>query len=242
MQSLEREPGLRVRLQADLARQTQPTNAGMAVFATVTKGSVVHLGVTGDARRSHAWGLNVALVVAVFALRLRVSGRETQARMVGSDVVDLSPIGFVVTRRALCAGKRALMGIFVTGNAIAAKPQVRGVSSSIGNVVTLRTANCAVRAPERPTGHSMIEARFAPLRPANELRVPSEMLDVTAAAVLLLILRAAMKTLACSDAGAQIVVASETGIRVDSSPGRVALAAIGIAIDLCVRAGQFSGR
>jgi len=242
MQPLEREPCFRVRLQPDLARETQPTNAGVAVFAAIAKRSIMHLRVTGDTGRSHARGRDVALVVAVLALGFRMPGREAQTGMVGSDVVDLSPVGFVVTRCALCAGKRALVRIFMTGDAIATQPQICRVASTIGHVVTLRAANRCVRASERPAGHSVVEPRFAPPRPPNELGVSPEVLDVTTATVLLLIVWAAMEPLSLPDASTKIVVTSETGVGIESSPGRVALATVGVAIDLRMRAAELPWR
>jgi hypothetical protein len=46
----------------------------------------------------------------------------------------------------------------------------------------------------------MVESALSTAWPSNELRVPSEMLDVAAAAVLLLILRAAVQPLSLPDA------------------------------------------
>lgn len=84
----------------------------------------------------------------------------------------------------------------------------------------------------------MVESGCSTAWPSNELRTPSEMLDVAAAAVLLLILRAAVQPLSYPDAITQVVVASETGVGIESSPGRVALATIGVPIDLRVRAAE----
>jgi hypothetical protein len=68
------------------------------------------------------------------------------------------------------------------------------------------------------------------------------MFDVATAAVLLPILEAAMKARALSNASAQVIVASEARIGVKSSPGGVALAAVGVAIDLRVRAAELPWR
>ena len=46
----------------------------------------------------------------------------------------------------------------------------------------------------------MVESGCSTAWPSNELRTPSEMLDVAAAAVLLLILRAAVQPLSLPDA------------------------------------------
>jgi hypothetical protein len=161
--------------------------------------------------------------------------------MAASDVGDLGPIGLVVAGRALLAAEAALMRILVTGNTVASKPQVGRIPATVANIVTLRTADGPMRAFQRPTRHPMVEARLASPRPANELGVPPEVLDVAAPALLLLILGPAVKPLAGSNASPQVVVASEASIGVDALAGRVALAAVGVSVDVGVWARKLAG-
>jgi len=86
----------------------------------------------------------------------------------------------------------------------------------------------------------MFEELGRAARPANEPRVPSEMLDVTTSAVLPAIL-APVEARLPPYLAAQIIVAPEASVGIDPLPGRVTLAAIRITIDLGVVAGELSG-
>jgi hypothetical protein len=158
------------------------------------------LRVARDAVRSEARRHDVALVVTVLTFRLGVPGLKTEARVVASYVGDFGPIGFVVTGCALLPVEATLVRIFVTGNTVAAQPQVGRIPATVADVVTLRTAYGPMRAFQSPTRHAMIEARLASPRPANELGVPPEMLDVAAPTLLLLILGSTVKPFARSNA------------------------------------------
>jgi len=87
----------------------------------------------------------------------------------------------------------------------------------------------------------MIETRLPTAWPPNELRIPSEMLDVALAAVLSAIL-SSVETCLLAYPCPQVVVASQTGIGVEPLAGRVAFTAIRIALELGVCARELSGR
>jgi hypothetical protein len=108
--------------------------------------------------------------------------------MILPDVGDFAPIGFVVARDAFRPFKRSLMGIFVARHAFGLQPEKRSVTAPVLAVVTVRASNRCVSALERPTRLAMIETLPRAARPPHEPRVPSEMLDVTSAAVLAAIL------------------------------------------------------
>ena len=93
---------------------------------------------------------------------------------------------------------------------------------------------------ERPTRLAMIEPLARTARPPHEPRVPSEMFDVTSAAVLAAILAPVQPRL-LPYLGAQVIVAPKASLRIDPFARRVAFAAIRIAIDVGVAASEFSG-
>jgi hypothetical protein len=160
--------------------------------------------------------------------------------MVLPDVGDLAPIGFVVTGDAFRSLERAVVGILVTGHTLGLQAEERSVPAAVLAVVTVLASNRPVSAFERPTGLAMVEAVPPAAGPANEPRVPPEMLDVTSTAVLTAIL-APVKTRLPPDLNPQVVVAAEASIRVDPLSRRVAFAAVRIAIDVGVGAGELSG-
>jgi hypothetical protein len=77
----------------------------------------------------------------------------------------------------------------------------------------------------------MIEAGWATARPSNELGVSSQMLDVTLTTGLVAIL-APMQARFLSDASPQVLVTRKACIGIDSLAGRVALAAVRIALEI----------
>ena len=109
----------------------------MAVLAPISELGFVHPRMTGDALRAHAGRRDVALVVTGLALRLAVTRGEAQDRMILPDVVDLAPIGFVVTGDAFRPFKRSLMRIFVARHALGLEPEVRCVAAPVLAVVTV---------------------------------------------------------------------------------------------------------
>ena len=133
----QRKRRLRMRAQSDLFRQPHPANAGMTVLASISELRLVHLRMTGHALRPRAGSCNVSLVVTGLALRLGVTAREAQARMVRPDVGDLAPIGLVVARSAFLPRKGSLMGIFVARHALGLQPEVRCVAAPVLAVVTI---------------------------------------------------------------------------------------------------------
>ena len=213
----------------------------MAVLAPISELGFVHLRMTGNALRAHARGRDVALVVAGLALGLAVTRSEAQDRMILPDVVDLAPIGFVVTGDTFATCKRALVRILVTGHAVGLQPEIRGVTATVLPVMTVPALNRPMGAFERPARLAMIEALRPAARPADEPRIPSKMLDVTATAVLPAIL-ASMKACLLSYLDAQVVVAAKAGIRIDPLACRVTFAAVCIAIDVGMGVGQLPWR
>jgi hypothetical protein len=114
------------------------------------------------------------------------------------------------------------------------KAEVCRVPAPVPHIVTVFALRGTVSAVERPPGHTVLEAILAAPRPANELGVPAEVLDVTAAAALVSVLLATVKPFASSDSGSQVVMTAEACILVDSFAGGMALAAVGVAINLGV--------
>jgi hypothetical protein len=232
---------LRMRAQPDLFRQPRPANAGMTVLAPVSELRLVYLRMASHALRSRARSRNVALVVTGLALRLGVTPGEAQHRMILPDVGDLAPIGFVVTGDALRPFKRSLVGILVTGHTLGLQAEKRSVAAAVLAVVTVRASGRPVSAFERPTRLSMIEALGRAARPSNEPRTPSEMFDVTAAALLPPILPSVQARL-LPDLRAQVLVAPKAGVRVDPFSRGVTFAAIRIPIDVGVATSELPGR
>jgi hypothetical protein len=102
---------------------------------------------------SHALGTgtrsdDIALVVTGLALGLGVSRGEAQPWVVLPDVGDLAPVGLVVTRRAPGVLKAALVRIFVARCAIGSESEIRRVSATIADVVTVLATDRCVRAFE----------------------------------------------------------------------------------------------
>ena len=159
--------------------------------------------------------------------------------MIPPDVGDLAPVGFVVTRDAFGPGKRALVGILVAGNALGLQPEKGGVTAAVAAVVTILATNRRMSAPEGPTRLAMIETLRSAARPANELCVSSEMLDVTSTALLPAIL-ASVETRLLSYPASQVIMASKASVGIESPPSRVALAAIRVAIDVGVVTAELS--
>jgi hypothetical protein len=86
----------------------------------------------------------------------------------------------------------------------------------------------------------MIETLGRATGPSNEPRTPSEMFDVTTAAVLPAILAPVQARLP-PYLGDQIVVAPEASVGIDPLPSRMTFAAIRITIDVGVVTGELSG-
>jgi hypothetical protein len=109
----------------------------MTVLASVAELRFMHLRVAGHAVRAGARRSNVALVVTVLALRFRMTAGEAQTWMIGPDVGDFSPIGFIVTRRALGSRKLALVRVLVTGNTIGLESEKGRCATPIAQVVAV---------------------------------------------------------------------------------------------------------
>ncbi len=169
----------RVRAQSNLLRQPEPTNAGVTILASISELRLVHSSVAGNAVRADTGGFHISLVVAVLALRLRVTPREAQARMVLPYVGDFAPVGFVVAGDAFRSTKRAMVGILVTRHALGLQSEKRGVSAPVATVVTILASSRRMGTLERPTRLAMIEPVACTARPPDEPRTPSAMLDVT---------------------------------------------------------------
>lgn len=195
---------------------------------------------TGDTLCACARRTGVALVMTSLALRLGVAGRETQPGVIAPDVRDLGPVGLVVAGSALRSAEPALVGIFVAGHTIGLEPEKGRVSATIAPVVTLFALHGRMSALKRPAREPVIKARLAPARPANEPRVPSQMLDVAPSALLPSIL-GAVEPGTLTDARRQVVMAAETSVGIDPLPRRVTLAAVRVALELGVRAAELSG-
>ena len=207
VQTLQRKCGLRMCAQPDLLRQPQPTNAGVTVLASISELRLVHLRMTGHALRPRAGSCNVSFVVTGLALRLGVTARKAQARMIRPDVGDLAPIGFIVTGSAFLPSEGALVGVLVTGHAIGLQPEIRRVTAPVPNVMTVLTSGRRMRTLERPARLAMIETIPRAARPADESRIPSEMLDVASAAVLTAVFTP-VQTRLLPNLGTQVVVTS----------------------------------
>ena len=199
----------------------------MAVLASVAEPRLVYLRMAGDALRADAGRLHVSVVVAGLALRLGVTPCETQARMVLPDVGDFGPVGFVVAGDAFRSTKRAVVGILVTRHALGLQPEKRSVAPPIPNVVTVLTLDRTVSALERPTRLTVIKPVRCAAGPTNELRSPSEVLDVTVTTLLPTILAPVQPGLFLY-LRTQVVVTREASISVEPSSGRVTLAAVGV--------------
>ena len=124
----------------------------MAVLAPISKLRFVHLRMTRHTFRARTRSRNVAFIVTGLALRLGVTRGKAQHRMILPDVVDLAPIGFVVTRDAFGSCKRSLVRILMTGYAVGLQPEIRGVAAPVLAVVTVGASCRPVSALERPTG------------------------------------------------------------------------------------------
>ena len=107
--------------------------------------------------------------------------------------------------------------------------------------MTVSTLNRAVCALERPARLAMVETIGGATGPTNELRAPSKVLDVTLTTLLPAII-APVQPGSLLYLGTQVVMTREASIGVQPPAGRVTLTAVGIAIDLGMTAGQFSGR
>jgi len=211
----------------------------MAVFASIAELRFVHLRMAGNALRAGTRRGNVALIVTSLALGLGVARGETQPRVIFSDVGDLGPVGLVVAGDTFVATKPLAVRILVAGHAVRFKPQIRGVAAAVLAVMTVPASGRPVSTLERPTRLAMIEELRRAARPSNEPGCPSEMLDVTATAVLPAILPSVEAGL-LPYLGAQVLVAAEAGIGIDPFPGGVALAAVLITVDLGVVAGELA--
>ncbi len=213
----------------------------MAVLASVAEPRLVYLRMTGDALRADAGRFHVSVVVAGLALRLGVTPCETQARMVLPDVGDFGPVGLAVAGDAFRSIKRAVVGILVARHALGLQSEKRSVAAPIPNVVAVLTLNRTVSALERPTRLTVIKPVRRAAGPTNELRSPSEVLDVTVTTLLPAIL-APMQPGLFIYLRTQVVMTREASISVEPSSGRVTLATVRVAIDVRVVARELSGR
>jgi len=237
MRAQEWKIGERMGAEPDLLRQTRPTNARVTVLASIAELRLVHLRMTGNAVRAHAGRLDVAFIVAGLALRLRVTGGQTQPGMIGPDVVDPSPVGFVVTRTALGSGEGAVVRVLVAGHAVGLQSEKGRSSTAVLLVVTVLAAHRLVSALEWPARLAMVESLLSPSGPTHELGVSPEMLDMASAAGLLPILPRRVQALPTANPRAEVLVAAKTGFGIEAFARRVTFAAVRIAIDLGVGTG-----
>jgi hypothetical protein len=239
MQTLQGKGRLRMRAQPDLLRQPDPANAGMAVLTSVSELRVVYLRVAGNAVRTGTGNCHVSFIVAGLALRLGVTPGEAQTGVVLPNVGDFAPIGFVVAGEAFGPRKRAFVGILMTGHALGLQPEKRCMAAPVPAVVAVLTSNRSMCALERPARLAMIKPVAPAARPADEPRIPTKVLDVTSTAFLPAILPSVQARL-LPYLSAQVIVTPKARVRIEPSAGRVALAAIGIAIDVGVITGELS--
>jgi hypothetical protein len=161
--------------------------------------------------------------------------------MVLPYVGDFAPVGFVVAGDAFRSTKRAMVGILVTRHALGLQSEKRGVSAPVATVVTVLASNRRMGTLERPTRLAMIESVACTARPPDEPRTPSEMLDVTSTALLPAILPS-VQTRLFPYLRCQVIVAPKAAVGIEPPAGRVALAAVRIAIDIGVVAGELPRR
>jgi hypothetical protein len=160
--------------------------------------------------------------------------------MILPDVGDFAPVGFIVTGDAFRSTKRAVVGILVTRHALGLQSEERGVAASVSAVVTVVTCNRRMGAPQRPTRLAMIETRLPATGPPDEPGIPPQMLDVTPTALFPAIL-APVQTRLFPYLRGQVIVAPKASVRIEPPAGRVALAAVRIAIDFGVVTSELSG-
>lgn len=239
MLSLEGKRGEWMGAKADLLREPRPTNARVAALTPVPELGVVDLGVTGNALRACARRVGVALVVTSLALRLRMPRRETQARVIAPDVGDLGPVGLVVARSTLGSRKPVLVRILVARDALGLQSKKGRVPTTVPAIMTFLTSSRGVSSFERPPRESMVEAVPRTAGPPNELGIPSEMLDVTLAAVLSSIF-ATVQARLLPDPRPEIVVAGETSVGIESLTRGVAFVAFRIPLELRVRVAELA--
>lgn len=241
MQALQREVGERMSPQPDLLRQPRPTDARMAVLASIAEPRLVHLGMAGHAVRARGRSRSVPIVMTRFTLRLRVAPGEAQSRMIRPYVGDLAPVAFVVARSAFLPGEPSFVWVLMAGHTLGLQPEIGRVPAPIPLVVTVLASHRGMGALELPTRLAMVEARRGAARPPHQPGIPSEVLHVTSPAVLSSVL-AAVQARLLPYPGRQIVVASKACVGVEPLARRMTLAAIRVAIDLGVRRAELSGR
>lgn len=242
MQTFERKDGERMSAEPDLLRQPGPADARMATLTSIAELGFMHRRMAGDAVRAHAWWRDVAFIVASLALRFGVARREAQARMIGSDVGNFRPVALVVAGGAFGARKRPFVRVFVAGDAVRLQSEEGRGATSIAAIVAILAGHRNVSPLERPTRLAMVESLLSASGPAHELRVSSQMLDMTSAARLLLILPRGVQAQAPTDPNAELVVTTKTRVGIEAFAARVALAAVLVAFDLGMGAGQLSRR
>ena len=160
----------------------------MATLASIAEIGLMHLRMTGNAVRAHAWRRDVAFIVTSLAFRLGVARREAQARMIGPDVGHLSPVALVVAGGALGPSKLSFVRIFVAGDAVGLQSEEARGTTPVAAVVAVPAGHRSVSPLERPTRLAVIESLLSPTGPAHELGVSSEMLDMASTARLLPVL------------------------------------------------------
>jgi hypothetical protein len=160
--------------------------------------------------------------------------------MILPDIGDFAPVGFIVASSAFFRHESALMRILMARDTLGLQPEIRSVAAAVLAVVTVRASGRPVSAFERPTRLAMIEQLRRAARPPNEPGIPSEMLDVTATALLPAVL-APVEARLLPYLGAQVLVTAEASVAIEPLSCRMALGAILIAIDVGVVTGELSG-
>ncbi len=162
--------------------------------------------------------------------------------MIGPDVGDLSPVALVVARGALGPDERSFVRIFVAGDAVGLQSEEARGAAPIPAVVAILAGYRTVSALQRPTRLAMVEPLLSASGPAHELRVSSEVLHVASAARLLPILPRGVQALPFTDPDAEVVMTSQTGVGIETFAGRVAFAAVRVAVDLGMGSSQLTWR
>jgi hypothetical protein len=196
---------------------------------------------TGNALRARRWWLRVALIVTGLALRLGVAPSETQAGVVVPGIGDLAPVRFVVARGAFGIGKPALVRIFVARNAVGLQTQIRRIAAPVLAIVAIGALEGSMSTLERPTRLAVVEAVRRPSRPSDQLGISSQVLDVTTSTVLTSIL-STVQTCLLPYSSAEVIVAAEAGIGVETLARGMAFAAFGIALEVGMRVAELARR
>lgn len=113
------------------------------------------------------------------------------------------------------------------------------MTSAVAVVMAFIAALARMRSRERPPGQRVVE-RVATTRPAHELRVSTEVLDVASTAIASAIL-GAVKSAPRPNPPSEIPVTVQARGRRDASSARVTACAVSITVDLVMIGAQGAG-